>query len=383
MARPLHLAWALALGACFTGGFLAGQPCMSDADCGPSLRCTDGVCGGATAGPEPTTTTTTTGEPTTTTTTIPPTTDTSGTSTGAPTTSTTEPATTEPAASTSTEGPTTTSEGSTTGGGCGLGRCKDIDMLLVIDNSPSMNGKGPILLSAMLAFSEVVTASLQQACSLHFGVITTDAYQQNPTGCRKLGALVRANSDGEPCNFTEGLPYATLPDLETPINLSCMFSVGAGGSGDEKPFDALFASFKPEQNVDCNAGFHRPGAILLVLLATDEDDDDKDAQGNSGSDDLLPSLWQSTLSALKNGGDDLYVLGLLGDEDPNTTACPWDPLAGPDGTGAESAPILRKFIQSFPEDRHTIDSLCRMPDPAEFTAMAKEIQNELVAACAE
>ena len=67
MARPLHLAWALVLGACFTGGFLAGQPCMSDADCGPSLNCDGGFCGGASAGqtgaPE---TTSTTVEPTTT-----------------------------------------------------------------------------------------------------------------------------------------------------------------------------------------------------------------------------------------------------------------------------------------------------------------------------
>ena len=44
---------ALGLGAaCFSGTFLAGQPCSSDADCGPELRCEEGRCGGATGSAE-------------------------------------------------------------------------------------------------------------------------------------------------------------------------------------------------------------------------------------------------------------------------------------------------------------------------------------------
>ncbi|MCA9714155.1 MAG: FG-GAP repeat protein, partial [Myxococcales bacterium] len=31
---------------CFSGGFLAGVPCESDVECGPSLACFEGVCGG-------------------------------------------------------------------------------------------------------------------------------------------------------------------------------------------------------------------------------------------------------------------------------------------------------------------------------------------------
>ena len=43
--RRLALA-ALALAACFTGDALLGEPCVQDADCGPSLRCADGgLCG--------------------------------------------------------------------------------------------------------------------------------------------------------------------------------------------------------------------------------------------------------------------------------------------------------------------------------------------------
>lgn len=34
------------LGACFVGEFVQGYPCASDADCGPSLACIEGLCGG-------------------------------------------------------------------------------------------------------------------------------------------------------------------------------------------------------------------------------------------------------------------------------------------------------------------------------------------------
>ena len=37
---------ALAVGACFGGGFVQGLPCESDADCGPELSCVEGLCGG-------------------------------------------------------------------------------------------------------------------------------------------------------------------------------------------------------------------------------------------------------------------------------------------------------------------------------------------------
>lgn len=371
MVRPLHLAGALLLGACFTGGFLAGQPCTKDADCGPQLRCIAEVCGGPDGASTSTSSAATTSEPTTS-----ASDSTTGTSTSSPTT--TAPVTTGPA---STGSDTTTSSGSTTGGGCGIGRCKDFDLVMVIDDSPSMGNKSSTLIAALIAFGDKILPSLESACSIHFGVITTDKYAHNPPDCQLHGALVRADDSDNECMFIEGFPYATLIDIENPMNLTCPVAVGSNGDGDESPVDAMIGMFKTEVNQGCNGGFLRPDSFLTVVLVTDEDDDDNDAQGNSGSNDLPTNLWYGALTNLKGGVDNLYMVGLLGDEDPMDTACTWLPEFGPDGTGAESAPVLRSLIQMFPEDHHAIDTLCKTPDPSVYSALMDELLSEINAVC--
>ncbi len=368
MARSLAALWALAPAACFTGGFLAGQPCASDADCGPSLRCELGVCGGP-SGEASSSSSSTSDAPT-------------GTSTSATSTSGVTSGGTSSGSSTSPSTGSSSSGDATTGATCGLGRCKDLDLLFVVDNSPSMGTKGQVLLAAVLAFGNVLTPTLREACSIHLGLVTTDDYLYNPPGCQTLGALVQADTAGNPCVFAEGLPYATEADLENPANLACLFGVGTDGSGDERPMDAVFSIFKASLNQGCNAGFHRKDAILAVVIATDEDDDDNDQQGHDGSTDFDEAFWPSVLTNFKGGVEDLYVLGLLGDPDQQTTSCPWMPAAGADGLGAEAAPNLRGFIESFPPEHQEVGSLCRAPDPVVYEPLMQKILADLQAICA-
>lgn len=367
MARPLHLAWALVLGACFTGGFLAGQPCMSDADCGPSLKCDGGFCGGASAGQ--------TGAPESTSTSADPTT------TGVdPTTTTVDPTTTT-TVDPSTTGSTSTTDDTTTGGPtCGIGRCKDIDLLFVIDNSASMQDDFPKLISALGPFTDHLLPTVKNACSVHLGVVTTDAYKHNPEGCQQIGDLVRATDVGNECIFKEGLPYATLADLSNPTSLACILQVGSDGDRNERPIDAMFSAINAD--LKCNEGFYRPDAFLAVVLATDEDDDDNDAQGNAGSFLLPTDTWDTLLANAKTGGvDDIYVTAFLGDEDPNMANCSWAPLDGPDGTGSEHAPVLRSFVQEFGPEHTAIGSLCDSGGGVDYTALMMEIAAEITAAC--
>lgn len=381
MVRSFHLVGGLLLGACFSGRFLEGQPCSTDKDCGTELSCKDGFCGAA-----PVAQSSSTGVPTTT---IPdPTTGvTSTTSVTASTTSvtaSTSDATSTTSTSTTSEVITTGSADSSTGETCGIGHCKDIDLLFVYDDSPSMGKKIQTIVTAMLAFQIEVFPQLKNLCSLHLGVVTTDKfYPFNPPECQQLGALASVNQDGVACPFAEGLPYATLADLDDPTVFACALSVGAKGETDERPIDALFATLSDKGlNDGCNQGFYRPEALLVVGLAIDEDDDDNDGQGHSGSEMGMPALWGPLLQAFKpNGVEDMYMFALLGDEDPNTTMCPWDPLFGADGLGVESAPNLRAFVKSFPEERQEIASLCTPPDIASFQPFAQKIMGEVIAAC--
>ena len=390
MSRPLHAVWALVLSACFSGTFLAGQPCGSDPDCGTELRCIDGVCGGPPAAQTSSAEPPTTGATGTISDTAPVTTSgsstgavavtTSGSSTGAVTVTTGDDTT----SAQSSDGTGLAESSGTTGETCGLGRCKDIDLLFIFDDSPSMATKLQTTVTATLAFHNEVWPQLQKACSVHFGVVTTDQkYPHNPPECQQIGALATVNKDGNVCQFAEGLPYATLPDLADFEALSCVVDIGTAGENDERPIDALFTAVTSKAlNDGCNAGFYRPDAFLYVVLISDEDDDDSDAQGNSGSTMGVVDLWGPVFKATKpTGVEDMYILALLGDEDPNATMCPWMPLDGADGFGAESSPNLRKFVTSFPEDRYEIGSMCMEAKVESYEPMAAQVKAELLAAC--
>ena len=72
---------------------------------------------------------------------------------------------------------------------------------------------------------------------------------------------------------------------------------------------------------------------------------------------------------------------MLGDEDPDKTMCPWLPLDGPDGLGAEPSPNLRNFAGSFPEGHHEIGSMCVPAKVDSFQPLAQQVKAELLAAC--
>lgn len=374
MVRSLHSVWALMLGACFNGQFLAGQPCGSDRDCGTELACKDGFCGA------PPAQSSTTGAPTTSTTSTGAASTTGDAATGSTTVATSNVG----SSSTTTDALSTSAADSSTGETCGIGRCKDIDLLFVYDDSPSMGAKIQTIITAMLAFQIEVFPQLKNLCSLHVGVVTTDqAYPFNPPECQRPGALASVNQKGVTCAFAEGHPYATLADLDDPTVFACAFDVGSKGETDERPIDAMFATVTDKElNTGCNDGFYRPEALLVLALALDEDDDDNDAQGHSGSQKGMAQLWGPLFQALKPGGvEDMYVFALLGDADPNSTQCPWEPLTGLDGVGAEAAPNLRTFVNSFPAERQEVASLCTPPDVPTFQPFAQTVLAEMLAVC--
>lgn len=368
---------------CFTGNFLAGQPCMNDSDCGPNLRCEEGRCGGATASAGEVSTSATTM------TTMSPTTSSAGTS--SPVTSSASEATGGSGGTTSTTGVVTTATTSaamtsssttgdaTTGAGCGIGRCEMIDVLLILDDSPSMASKQTALYAMLQGIADFIFPLLEEACSVHIGLITTDEYAKNPEECRVLGALTRG-PDGQPCPFVEGNVYATKPDLADPPSFNCAIAVGAEGDPNERPYDALYRSLVASLNDNCNQGFHRDGALLIVILATDEDDGDKDdPQGHPGSTLVPTDQWLGALELLKAGGlDNLYIAAVLGDENPMATECPWMPLDGVDGSGASPAPVLRSFLAQFPAEQRVVGSICKpMAVPGDYVPMWDELVGEV------
>lgn len=350
MSRPLVSLTAAALisglAGCFAGDFALGRQCVDDADCGPSLACINNLCGG----------------------------ETGSTSTTLPMTESTG-STTDMTGSESDTGSETDSGSETTTETGGEPACKNVDMLLVLDNSQSMDQWDGRLINLAFNFEEEVTGLfLGNAESFHFGVITTDAYEDNTDGCNQLGAIARYGGAQEgPCEFVEGFPFATEQDSLTEA-LGCMAIVG-DGDDNERPMQAMLTALSPEFNAPggCNEGFVREDALLVVVVITDEDDDhaDVDAQGNSGSLGD-PADWYEQLIAIKGGDPEAVVVGVLTGEDQEAGSCPWD--LGPfddesEAMGAEEAKRIEQFVNMLPFNHRAVDSICRDEYISFFSAL--------------
>jgi hypothetical protein len=111
------------------------------------------------------------------------------------------------------------------------------------------------------------------------------------------------------------------------------------------------------QPAQCNAGFVRENALLVVTFITDESGDCDDM--NSDCSEGTPATWKQALVDAKGGKEkNIVMLGLFGDNDqPDKICTEYDD----NGNGAVAAPTLRAFLESFEEDRRQYCSVC-LPD---------------------
>ncbi|MFV8752782.1 hypothetical protein ACNOYE_19735 [Nannocystaceae bacterium ST9] len=218
-----------------------------------------------------------------------------------------------------------------------------VDLLLVLDNSPSMLLEHLQLRLELVAFLSDALDVLAGA-SVHVAVTTTDGDQQGPNDCGLgLGALGHIDLLGH--THAELLAW-----------IGCATAVGCQGDPHEQPAEDLIAA------LDVELGFSRPDATLIVVVIGDEDDH------HSPGD---PSDWVNALIDLHGGdADSIVMLGLLGDE---SEACSHGlPLLG--GlldleVVAEPGLRLRAMIEAF--EHHHVGSLCA-PDHDDFFAAAIE-----------
>ncbi|MCB9756420.1 MAG: hypothetical protein H6713_41400 [Myxococcales bacterium] len=328
---------ALASG-CFSGTFLSGKSCTSDADCGPDLRCENGFCGGVNP---------TTGEPTT----EAPTSATAGTSSSASSTSgeTTEGASVTDSQTTSgTTAPATTGEPMTTGPSC---NCETIDVLVVIDQSMSMEEFEDKVIAVFFELFTGLEEAISHYCSYHIGFTFASENGHNDPECQGLGSLIR-KAKMEDCSamHLDGRSYVDETDELGPAML-CLASAGStliDGEQNPRPAQALLNALSPELNAPgaCNEGFFRPEAPLAILLITDLDDDlDGNPDGYGSPND--PQDWFSELFMLSNFNPDLLsIAALIG------------PKSMPMGCNAQVSPRLHEFVGLFVDANTATANIC-------------------------
>jgi hypothetical protein len=242
-------------------------------------------------------------------------------------------------------------------------RCQKVDFLYVVDNSPSMTDKQANLARSFPGFSRVVQESLGTS-DHHVMVVDTDDTNVGDIlghvddGCSgKLGAGMRMGSEGQDCGIEGNQRFLADGQPHLADTFACLAQVGTFGNADERPIDALLAATGATSNQldDCNEGFLRDDAVLVVTLITDEED------GLSKGD---PTSWKHALRAIKGGNEKAIVmLGLIGDNQVagGLPGGPCDTLSG------SSSPRLQRFVESF--EYGSLGSVCA-PDYSQFFADA-------------
>jgi len=264
-------------------------------------------------------------------------------------------------------------------GGAGPG-CHKVDFLFVVDNSGSMEDEQTNLIASFPLFMNTIENTLE-ADDYHIMVVDTDGLfgsqgvQQwlcspDPTCCESGCTMWPAGTcNGHPCyDWSECDKVIGGGRVSTPQNVSCnlqggeryivdgqpdlantfdcLARVGINGDGYEVQMEAMLEALGPQNGAgQCNEGFVRDDAVLVVVLITDEEDAPND-QGidydeNSPGD---PASWKDTIVQIKNGDDTaVVVLGLIGDTDVPGGVCP--PLQAGSPIGGEPSPRLRQFVE--------------------------------------
>lgn len=166
---------------------------------------------------------------------------------------------------------------------------RDVDLLFVVDDSPSTLDKQTNLKNAFPAFINELSRLEGGLPSVHIGVITSDLgtrgandAQPGPSIGSGPGACVGNGKMGALQSSPGTIQGAFIQDIKTadgtrtanytgPLAsaFSAIASVGSDGCGFEQPLEAAKLALG---NNPQNAGFLRPSANLGIILVTDEDD---------------------------------------------------------------------------------------------------------------
>jgi len=215
---------------------------------------------------------------------------------------------------------------------------RNLDLLFVIDDSPSMADKQNNLANNFPNFINVLQSVPGGLPNVHLAVVTTDvgtkgAEDASPGpaigqvgngGCSGTGKAGNMQVNGAPVTgvyisdiLVTGGTRQTNYTGTLAAAFSTMARVGAGGCGFEQPLEAMRRALENNPN---NAGFSRPDAVLGVVFLTDEDDCSLRHSSMLGPEDAVLGPLQSfrcarfgvTCATGGNTTDEMNTVGTKG-----------------------------------------------------------------------
>jgi hypothetical protein len=207
-----------------------------------------------------------------------------------------------------------------TAGDAGDEACEKVDILFAVDTSGSMADEQAALLSAFPAFAASMLDTLDTVQSLHVGVVASGPFTGNdPATCVTQGALV---TQSQCLPFAEGSRFITdVDDIGSAFN--CNAALGLGGPGDNTTMQNVIMGVSELDGAgECNEGFIRDDALLVIVIITDEEDDYDNPPGfNYFGSPGDPASWYADIVAAKAGIEtNIVVASFVQPPEPNM--CP-------------------------------------------------------------
>jgi hypothetical protein len=225
--------------------------------------------------------------------------------------------------------------------------CREVDFLFVIDDSQTMGIYQQNLVENYGVFIDGIEEAISNIESTHVGVITTERYQYNPWQCGGLGGLIVAtggpgSSDKQCGPYRAGDNYMTERD-NLDVAFPCAARVGTGGADHDAPLAAIVAAVSSPlvDEGSCNHGFHREGALLVLVIISDT------APSSGGPFDIDPYFSSAALLEAIGDLDDIVVVLIASTED---TPC-LNPLSDGLATFADNFP--HSFVGGICEHDYT------------------------------
>jgi hypothetical protein len=248
--------------------------------------------------------------------------------------------------------------------------CAKVDVLYVIDNSPSMGDEQQTLIANFPTFAADMQEALNGVESYQIGVITTDNYLDEgflddgantvnaaSPECQHLGGLVVQAHGGSCLPFADGNNFITDSD-DLASKFTCIANVGEDGDSDEFVGDGLIKLLGSQQIAnevtDCNEGFIRDDALLVIVILTDEND----------SSDTGPSQWYDAVVAAKGVPENAVVLALVWDQSNPGCSAPYSETNGTQ---------IVQFAQMFPNN--SVGNICDASYDGFFSATLPLIES--------
>ncbi len=173
-------------------------------------------------------------------------------------------------------------EGESMGADGSFASCAQLDLLFVVDDAAANASMLATLRQSMGPLETLLRGPGRPwAHDFHVGVVSTQG-DRSRSECHTGGALsMQPRGATQACVTAGGQPWASSDDAHTQATLGCLSALGTTGDQPRRVVEAIGRGLGSplagddlgEQVVaECNDGFHRPGALTMLVVVTSDDD---------------------------------------------------------------------------------------------------------------